>query len=218
MDPTLENVPARKLDLVASVFKRHFTTMGRVGAGPGGRPALGQGDGQGLGGRGVRTLLPVRAVLRQLHHRHRPAQDLPGRPGGAGSHGAGAFRPAGHGGQRPGVRQQHGHDPGGLGGDRAVDRGGTAGRDRRSRGEAAPGQAGGQVPVHGQSPRAQVLPALPPGQRQGVLGGQGGLDPGLRHRLGPDQLRPVQLQRPAGRGASPRTWWTPWPAWAARPW
>jgi len=49
----------------------------------------------------------------------------------------------------------------------------------------------------------QVLPAFPPGQRQGVLGRQGGLDPGLRHRLGPDQLRHVQLRRPAGRDPHP---------------
>ena len=31
MDPTLENIPARKLDLVASVFRRHFTALGRMG-------------------------------------------------------------------------------------------------------------------------------------------------------------------------------------------
>ncbi|HNX49339.1 MAG TPA: (Fe-S)-binding protein [Thermoanaerobaculaceae bacterium] len=30
MEPTLENVPARKLDLVAAVFKRHFTAAGRL--------------------------------------------------------------------------------------------------------------------------------------------------------------------------------------------
>ena len=30
-DPTLENIPARKLDLVASVFRRHGTVMGRLG-------------------------------------------------------------------------------------------------------------------------------------------------------------------------------------------
>ena len=30
MDPTLENVPARKLDHVAAVFKRHFTAAGRL--------------------------------------------------------------------------------------------------------------------------------------------------------------------------------------------
>jgi Fe-S oxidoreductase len=30
MDPTLDNVPARKLELIASVFKRNFTTMGRL--------------------------------------------------------------------------------------------------------------------------------------------------------------------------------------------
>ncbi len=33
MDPTLENVPARKLDLIASVFKANFTTMGRLAPG-----------------------------------------------------------------------------------------------------------------------------------------------------------------------------------------
>lgn len=33
MDATLENVPARKLELVASVFKRHYTTMGRIAPG-----------------------------------------------------------------------------------------------------------------------------------------------------------------------------------------
>ncbi len=33
MDPTLENIPARKLGLVASVFKRHFTAMGRLAPG-----------------------------------------------------------------------------------------------------------------------------------------------------------------------------------------
>jgi Fe-S oxidoreductase len=31
MDPQLENIPARKLDLIASVFHRHFTTLGRLG-------------------------------------------------------------------------------------------------------------------------------------------------------------------------------------------
>lgn len=31
MDPQLENVPARKLDLVAQVFRRHFTVLGRLG-------------------------------------------------------------------------------------------------------------------------------------------------------------------------------------------
>ncbi|BDU74077.1 (Fe-S)-binding protein [Mesoterricola silvestris] len=31
MDPHLENVPARKLDLVAQVFRRHFTAMGKLG-------------------------------------------------------------------------------------------------------------------------------------------------------------------------------------------
>jgi Fe-S oxidoreductase len=33
MDPTLENIPARKLELIASVFKRNFTTMGRIAPG-----------------------------------------------------------------------------------------------------------------------------------------------------------------------------------------
>ena len=40
MDPTLENIPARKLELVASVFKRNFTTMGRVAPGLVGAKAL----------------------------------------------------------------------------------------------------------------------------------------------------------------------------------
>lgn len=31
MDPQVENVPARKLDLIAQVFKRNFTTMGKLG-------------------------------------------------------------------------------------------------------------------------------------------------------------------------------------------
>lgn len=31
MDPQLENVPARKLDLIAQVFRRHFTAMGKLG-------------------------------------------------------------------------------------------------------------------------------------------------------------------------------------------
>ncbi|MCE1229314.1 MAG: (Fe-S)-binding protein, partial [Firmicutes bacterium] len=30
MDESLENVPAHKLELMTSVFKRHFTTMGKV--------------------------------------------------------------------------------------------------------------------------------------------------------------------------------------------
>ncbi|MGA2083596.1 MAG: (Fe-S)-binding protein [Holophaga sp.] len=33
MDPDLENIPARKLDLIASVFKRNFTAMGRLAPG-----------------------------------------------------------------------------------------------------------------------------------------------------------------------------------------
>jgi len=33
MEPTLENVPAHKLELIASVFKRNFTTMGRLAPG-----------------------------------------------------------------------------------------------------------------------------------------------------------------------------------------
>ena len=32
-DPTLENMPAHKLDLIASVFKRNFTTVGRLAPG-----------------------------------------------------------------------------------------------------------------------------------------------------------------------------------------
>jgi len=32
-EPTLENVPARKLDQISAVFKAHFTTMGRVAPG-----------------------------------------------------------------------------------------------------------------------------------------------------------------------------------------
>ncbi len=31
MEPTLENVPARKLDLIAQVFRRNFTTLGKLG-------------------------------------------------------------------------------------------------------------------------------------------------------------------------------------------
>ena len=33
MDASLENVPARKLEVIASVFKRHYTTMGRIAPG-----------------------------------------------------------------------------------------------------------------------------------------------------------------------------------------
>jgi len=33
MEPTLENIPAHKLELISSVFKGHFTTMGRLAPG-----------------------------------------------------------------------------------------------------------------------------------------------------------------------------------------
>ena len=39
-DPDLENIPARKLDLVASVFRRNFTAMGRIAPGLVGAKAL----------------------------------------------------------------------------------------------------------------------------------------------------------------------------------
>ena len=177
------------------------------GPGPGRRAPLRPRHGPRLGRGGLRPLLALRPLQPQLHHRH-PHR---GRPAGGPRHadrdGPDPGRPAAGRHDQPRDRQQHG--------DHEARTGSRPCSGSRKRCKPAVGdpdrphprrQAGRERPVHGQPARAEVLPAVPAGQRHGLPRRRGGLDRRQRG-LGPDELRPVQREHRRTAAPSPPTCW-----------